>query len=385
VTSILVLDRDHWETMPPQASSFKTLYLDDGTSCPERAELPPYNPLEGAILNWTSGTTGHPKGVIHTQQYMHFMIRKSKLPMYTKGITTNIFFHAGAVLLPLDGGILNRFTIYFIKVEDYSVDVVLDCVEKYKPTFYMCSPTDFQVISCVQNPKQHLASVAVIMPAGGKISSKANENMRKIFPSLRFVYQFYGTSEVGGVCGTMKHGVLGSLRQGVQVYIRNRETGERLGPGEEGEIMAKTPTTMLKYINNQEETKNYFDEEGFAYMGDLGCYDAEGNLYFKERLSELLKMNNYWVGPGEIEDLLENIPGIVEAAVWQNSDEDLKYFTRAAVVMAPTAVKLTSDEIKEKHNTAVPWQRRVDAVYIMDIPHNPQGKKLRRLLKKQFD
>ena len=132
------------------------------------------------------------------------------------------------------------------------------------------------------------------------------------------LFQFYGSTEVGGVSAThdVSSGCLGSLTPGVTVYIRDMETGARLKEGEVGEIMVKTGTTMKGYLNNDTANRELYDDKGFVHMGDLGYYDNQGKLYFKDRIKEVIKCQNKWFGPSEVEETIECIPGVVEACVW---------------------------------------------------------------------
>ena len=127
--------------------------------------------------------------------------------------------------------------------------MVLDMMAKYKAQFYMCGLNHFTAISNEERGDRDLSTMICIMPAGGGVSNQAVARMRAVFPSLMFAYIFYGSSEVSGVSGTMDESTLGSLLPGVEVYIRDRKSGKRLGPGEHGEIMARTPTMMQGYLN----------------------------------------------------------------------------------------------------------------------------------------
>merc|ERR1712179_378024 len=157
-----------------------------------------------------------------------------------------------------------------------------------------------------------------IMPSGGAVTKAALARLQRLCPSL-LAFQFYGSTEVGGVSASIGQvDRLGSLRQGVSVYIRDLDTGARLGVSEVGEIMAKTPTRLKTFLNREAELAELFDEDGFAHMGDLGFYDENGVLFFKERMKELLKLGaNFWVGPGEIENVAEEFEDILECVVWQ--------------------------------------------------------------------
>eukprot|EP00092_Neocalanus_flemingeri_P001915 GFUD01002045.1.p1 GENE.GFUD01002045.1~~GFUD01002045.1.p1 ORF type:complete len:240 (+),score=74.53 GFUD01002045.1:99-722(+) len=203
------------------------------------------------------------------------------------------------------------------------------------------------------------------------------------------VYMFYGSTEVSGISGSLDVTCLGALVPGVQVYIRDRETGEKLGPNKSGEIMAKTKTMMAGYVNRYDETKEFYDEEGYAHMGDLGYYDEEGKLYYKERIKELIKVSNYWFGPGEVENVLEEISCVTEAAVWgtydNKSGDDL---VNAAIVLS-TGSKLeviTREDIINHVANNLQSQKHItgNIIFLDRIPHNPQGKKLRRELKTKY-
>ena len=127
--------------------------------------------------------------------------------------------------------------------------MVLDMMAKYKAQFYMCGLNHFTAISNEERGDRNLSSMICVMPAGGGVTNQSVARMRKVFPSLMFAYIFYGSSEVSGVSGTMDESTLGSLLPGVEVYIRDRTSGKRLGPGEHGEMMARTPTMMQGYLN----------------------------------------------------------------------------------------------------------------------------------------
>ena len=96
----------------------------------------------------------------------------------------------------------------------------------------------------------------------------------------------YGASEVGTITQVVgtghAFGYLGSLLPGIQLYIQDRETGARLGPGQEGRIMVKSPGMVQGYWRSEEATQQFFcGEEGFAYLGDIGCFNEAGDIYFR--------------------------------------------------------------------------------------------------------
>jgi acetyl-CoA synthetase len=211
---ILLLDAGPGqEQCPPGTRSFHPL-LSGPPGAPDLGRWAPELP---AVVHWSSGTTGRPKGILHCQAYLHTMLKPSKLPRGTVSLSSNILFHQGAFLLPFDGGIFNRFTCCFIREEDFSPRVALDSIARHRAQFYMCGLNHFTAISNQAAEGRDLSSMVCIMPAGGGVSGEAVARMHGLFPSLAFVYVFYGSSEVSGVSYALKPGTLGSLLPGVQV------------------------------------------------------------------------------------------------------------------------------------------------------------------------
>merc|ERR1719342_651963 len=168
-------------------------------------------------------------------------------------------------------------------------------------------------------------------------------------------------------------------------YVRDLVTGERLGPGQEGEICVHTTTLMKGYLNNPEADKEFFDEEGFARLGDMGHYDEEGKLFFKERIKETLRVKAKWFGPTEVEEVIEQIDGVLEACVWGSYNASVgDEIIHAAVVIKKNS-NITKDTVKDHVQNKLEAHKQLtgDIIFLNSIPHNPQGKKLRRLLKTQ--
>ena len=332
------------------------------------------------------------------------MMKKSKLPPGINSLVSNTFFHGGAFLLALDGGIMNRFTCCFIK--NFSDEIMLKAIHDYKPVFYMSGPFHIQALSNMRAGDHDLSSLVCVMPSGGMVTPACVHRLQSLLPSLKMIYQFYGSSEVGGVSWThdVRDACLGSLSPGVTAYIRNMETGGRMREGEVGEIMVKTGTTMKGYLNNSKATGELYDEEGFVHMGDLGYYDKTGKLFFKDRIKEVIKCQNKWFGPSEVEEMIETIQGVAEACVWvtvmifQNLFPHFCFIQSTYDVMKCDDIvhvgvvlrRDVTDNIDKKVITDhvrnnLPAHKHITGdIFLLDsIPHNPTGKKLRRVLKSQ--
>lgn len=188
-------------------------------------------------------------------------------------------------------------------------------------------------------------------------------------------------SEIGTLTTTMSPNKLGELAAGCEAKILG-PNGELLGPNEPGEIMAKTPTIMTGYVNNDEENATFFDDSfGFVHTGDLGYYDDEGVLYYHGRQKELIKYQNCHVFPTEIEEAALQHPDVMEIGVYGKPDPRYQELVSAVVVKKPDS-NLDGDELIHFTNNILEGFKRIrgDVTFVDVIPRNPQGKIIRSKL-----
>ena len=198
---------------------------------------------------------------------------------------------------------------------------------------------------------------------------------------LPAVLGYYGMSEVGTISNTKSPDNLGILAPGCQVKIKCQETGVLLGPNQVGEIIAKTPSIMIGYLNRDSENKAFFDDtDGFVHTGDLGYYDDNGILYYSGRSKELIKYQNCHLYPGEIEEKALKHPDIVDIAVYGKPDPKVQELVSAIVVRRENS-KITEEDvirfINEKSDLAYFKHIRGGVTFVREIPRNPQGKIIR--------
>jgi long-chain acyl-CoA synthetase len=156
------------------------------------------------------------------------------------------------------------------------------------------------------------------------------------------------------------------------------DEGNRVAPGEVGEVCVKGVNVMAGYWNNPEATAKVFDDEGFFHTGDLGRMDEDGYLYIVDRLKDLIIHGGYNVYPREVEEVLYEHPGILEVAVIGIPDE--KYGQTVTAVITPMpGVTLTEDEIEaytRENLAAYKIPRRI--VFVESLPKGATGKILKR-------
>lgn len=148
--------------------------------------------------------------------------------------------------------------------------------------------------------------------------------------------QGYGCTEITGVATAMHPGddasTVGHLVSGVQLKVVDLVDGHLLGPGETGELYLKTPSAMLGYVNNEEATKEAFDEDGWIRSGDTGYYDETGRVFISGRIKEFIKYKNLQIAPAELEHLIMTVPGVSDVGIAGICIDPDTYYPMALVV-----------------------------------------------------
>ena len=128
------------------------------------------------------------------------------------------------------------------------------------------------------------------------------------------------------------------------LQVVNPETGDALGPNEEGEICIRGPIVMKGYIGNDQATKDTVDADGWLHSGDIGYYDEDGFFYITDRKKELIKYKGLQVSPTELEKILLTHPDVQDVAVAPVPDEVAGELPRAYVIRRAGST-VTEDDI----------------------------------------
>jgi len=282
------------------------------------------------MILYTSGTTGKPKGVMlsHTNlvenaksiiKYLRLSSRDRMMVIlpfyYSYGIsliTTHI--RVGATLV-----IDNRF-LY--------PNVILDTMEKEETTGLAGVPSNFAILlrkSAIR--KYKLSKLRYVTQAGGALAPEMIKEFVGIFPRIKF-YVMYGQTEATARLTYLaprflknKIGSIGKAVPGVKINILG-ENDKKVKAGQAGEIVASGPNVMLGYWNSPEETKAVFRKEGL-YTGDLARLDKDGFIYLVSRKKEMIKSGANRISPLEIEEVVCQMPGVLECAAVGIKDEIL--------------------------------------------------------------
>lgn len=347
---------------------------------------PPVAENDIACILYTSGTVGNPKGVMLTHKNLLSNVESCRrwlevvpedaflcaLPLFHSfGMTTTF-------LLPILSG------AKMVMFSQYNPAAALELVVKENISALLLVPAWFYLlVEQARNNPPELSSVRFCVSGGGTLSPELETLFPQVF-GLR-LHNGYGLTEASPVVSTnrpqdYKKGSIGKPIPDVSVSIWDSAEKE-LAPGEVGEIMVKGPNVMPGYFQMPEETAQTITPDGWLYTGDLGYIDEEGFLYITGRKKELIIVSGKNVFPQEVETVLMQYPGVLEAAVIGASEpkrgEQVVAFLRLKEGVAVSEKELRHHCGQKLADYKIP--RRF--VFVNEFPKNPLGKIQKFLLK----
>jgi long-chain acyl-CoA synthetase len=284
----------------------------------------PIDPSDVAVLQYTGGTTGRPKGAILThanlsinaQQTTHHM--PSMRPGEEKMVGVLPFFHVFAMTSILNGGL--SVGCELILHPRFEIDSMMRSLVRDKPTIMHAVPTIYNAIATAAERKHvDLSSLRVCVSGGAPLPAELRERFEKM-TGCRII-EGYGLTEASpAVTSNPPDGVIrpdsaGITLQGTMIEIRSLDDINRILPaGERGEICVRGPQVMKGYLNREQETRDAFID-GALRSGDVGYLDADGYLFVTDRIKDLIICSGHNVYPRVIEDALYEHPAVAEAVV----------------------------------------------------------------------
>jgi acyl-CoA synthetase (AMP-forming)/AMP-acid ligase II len=357
-----------------------TALLGSGASPPVTDDALP------ALLPYSSGTTGLPKGVVLTHRNLVASVRQLGRCLRLSSRDTLIavvpFCHVMGFVVMLAAGLSAGATV--VTMPRFEFTRFLGLIEEHRATVVVGAPPIAAGLARHPLVDAHdLSSVELIVSGGAPLSAELQTELSERFPQAA-VGQGWGMTETSvGATGPDRDsgtapGSVGRVLPNTELRVVDTETNSDLGAGEAGELWVRGPQVMQGYLNRPEDTAAVLDGDGWLRTGDLGMVDPDGNVFVVDRLKELIKVSGYQVAPAELEALLSAHPGVADAAVIGTPDE-----RRGEV---PVAVVVPREELGAADLLAwfaerVSPYKRIRAVRFTDsIPRTPSGKVLRRLL-----
>ena len=301
-----------------------------------------------AILMYTSGTTGYPKGVMLTHYNMYSQMTAGVAVWGTdKGeslLTTVPMNNIYGVISCLEG-YLTGFTN--ILMPPFDPRKVLDTVRKYRVSVLPVVPTMLNFMLMVWNPAiDDISSLNLLVCSGATLPFDTLSKARDTFGVE--ITQGFGCTEAGGSVSRQrldwpnKPGSSGFPIPGMAVKIVD-DDGQELIRGQDGEILCKGPMLTSGYLNKPKETADAL-KDGWFYTGDMGKIDGDGELYVTGRKKDIIIKGGENIDPGIAENCLYQHPAVMECAVIAMKDEKYGEEVAAVIVLNPGCA-VTEEEL----------------------------------------
>ena len=366
-------------------------YFHDLTAAADASE-PPAVRIDGDdIFNiiYSSGTTGQPKGIIHTHfiraMYSYLSVTSFRMTPESVFLHTGSIVFNGAFIMILPSMLLGAT---FILHGHFDADAFIETVAREKVTHVIMVPA--QLVAVMHSPKfstDALSSLEMICNVGAPLHQEHKEKLTRYLPN-RF-YELYGLTEgfltiLDKNDYTAKPGSVGVPPQYYDMRIEDPD-GNQVPPGEIGEIVGRGPIQMTQYYKQPDLTREAI-KDGWLYTGDLGYADEDGYLYLVDRKKDMIISGGVNVYPKDIEEIIVQHPAVLEAAVYGIPSEKWGESPVAAVTLAkPDAI--TPEELAAWTNQHVGAKfQRIRQVVVMDeLPRNIAGKVLKRTMRDDFE
>lgn len=343
-----------------------------------------------AILMYTSGTTGHPKGAMLS--HANFVAAAHGTSSTIDWLDSHRFllvapiFHIGG-LMPLTTSVQKGSTVYFMP--DFDPVKVWKVISDEKITTMMTVPAMAQAMLMVAEKMPVNAKSLVNITCG---ASAVPEAIISAFSNMGVSFQqVYGLTEVTGSMSFWKesmddtransHGKPAFLNE---MRISDPETGETLPSGQHGEVLCRGETVFSGYWNNEAATLAALKDGWFA-TGDIGYVDDDGFLYLVDRLKDMIISGGENIYPAEVEKVIMNHGGVAEVAVVGRTDPKWGEVPVAFVVKNPQAKVEANDIIVDCRQHLAHYKCPHNVYFIEALPRNGVGKvvkpNLRKLLK----
>lgn len=348
-----------------------------------------FDPLSDvAVLPYSSGTTGLPKGVMLSHQNLTANIRQTVALNMTDETSTVLdflpFYHIYGMMILLNCGLAVGATQ--IIIPRFEPGAALEIIQRHRVTdLYFVPPAILAIANQPRLDEFDLSSVRFLMSGAAPLPIEvARQASAKLGCT---VMQGYGMTESSPLTNVNpidapREGTVGPTVSDTVEKVVGLENGEELGPGEVGELLVYGPQVMLGYWNNPEATRETLTPDGWLRTGDIASVDPDGYVRIHDRKKEMIKYKGYQVAPAELESVLLEHPGVRDAAVIPKADLEAGEVPKAFIVPRDPSLDLQSvlAFVAEK---VAPYKKIRDIEIVDSIPKNPSGKILRRQLIEQ--
>ncbi|MGZ9075122.1 MAG: class I adenylate-forming enzyme family protein [Burkholderiaceae bacterium] len=359
-------------------------------SAAQPAEFEPAQVGDGALFNimFTSGTTGQPKGIMHTHfiRAMYATLMASAFRMTPESRT----LHTGAIVF--NGAFVTFMPSFYLGAtyilhRQFDAVRVMETVERERVTHTMMVPAQIVALlaSSAFDPRR-LQSLECILSLGAPLLQREKDRLNECLPGR--LYELYGLTEgfvtiLDNKDAVRKSGSVGAPTPFFQVRVV-REDGQDAPPGEVGEIIGRGPIQMTGYYGRPDLTEETV-RDGWIHSGDVGYLDEDGFLYLVDRKKDMIDSGGVKVYPRDVEEIVAAHVEVQEVAVFGVPHDKWGETPVAAVILRPGATT-SATELRDWINQRVNarYQRVSEVVLLPEFPRSAAGKTLKRELREPY-
>jgi acyl-CoA synthetase (AMP-forming)/AMP-acid ligase II len=352
--------------------------------------LPAVRPDDDAVLLYSSGTTGLPKGVLLSHRSLVADLCQMRA-VHRVGpndvvLTVLPLYHIFALQVTLNLGLAAGAAV--VTMPRFDLDGFCGLVQEHGVTRVEVVPPI--VLALARHPAvagYDLSSLRLITSGAAPLGAPlAGECAQRLGCRVK---QGYGMTEFGGAThmvpdtGGGPASSIGPLLPGVEARVIDCASGLDAGPGQPGEMLIRTPAAMRGYLGNPEATAVAVDADGWLHTGDVVIADREGWFQVVDRVKELIKYKGSQVAPAALEAILLAHPAVADAAVIGRPDEESGEIPTAVVVLRQAAADtgpIGRELMAYVAERVAPHEKIRRVEFVTEIPKSPSGKILRRLL-----
>jgi long-chain acyl-CoA synthetase len=337
-----------------------------------------------AVILYTSGTTGKPKGaqLTHANLIANADVSTGLFGLGSEDVVLGALplFHAFGQTCGLNAAV--RAGAALALVPRFHPETVLETIERQGVTVFEGVPTMYAAL--LHHPERErfdVGTLRVCVSGGAALAVEILHEFERAFGCV--ILEGYGLSETSPVAcfnhpdRVRKPGSIGTPVDGVELRLVDDERNE-VGPGAVGEVAIRGHNIMKGYWNRPDATAEAIDADGWFYSGDIARIDEDGRFFIVDRKKELIIRGGYNVYPREIEEVLYEHPAVREAAVIGIAHRDLGEEVGAAVSLKP-GCDADPAELRAFVKERVAAYKYPRHVWLMDeLPKGPTGKILKR-------
>jgi len=372
---------------PDESAEKLADWLKPSTPCKEPgAEVSINDPM---MILFSSGTTDLPKGIIlsHLNRVLYFFELGMEYGIRYNEVNccSTPLYHNAAIFFAFNNLYFGSSTVVHRK---FDVARTFSDIERYRVTNAFLVPTQLhQLIHSEERRRFDLSSLRVIVSGAAPLATATKKAILECFPGVE-LHELYGLTETGLITNMRPADQLRKVRCAGRAFINMEfrvvdEEGEDVPAGEVGEIITRGPTLFDGYYGNEDATRQAW-RNGWLHTGDLGKVDEEGFLYIVDRLKDMILSGGVNIYPKDIEDAIYTLGQVKDVAVIGIPDEKWGEAVHAIVVCREGMSLDEQEVIAAARQKLAPYQAPKSVEFRSELPRNPSGKLLKRVLRAEF-